>query len=151
MLTSVSLWRVVVRDLLDVSSSTALSHSLERQSAQSLRTKALRFLHVDRALSARTALLLGTPMLDQASMRGMGMLPGTGCYVFLSPTGSVHVVRMATEQTLDIWAPVQAWGEPNTPSLIFVGTSSTHGLVVITGCPAKSMYVSCRDPRLHLR
>jgi hypothetical protein len=97
---SLTLWRTVARDLLSFSPNISLSHSLNVETVDVLRRKALRFVRLSHTLSGTTS----TPSvrsLDlpiRAAINTVAILSGTGLAAYLSRTGLLHVVYLKTGQ-----------------------------------------------------
>jgi hypothetical protein len=93
---SLTLWRTVARDLLSFSPNISLSHSLNVETVDVLRRKALRFVRLSHTLSGTTS----TPSVRSLDLpiNTVAILSGTGLAAYLSRTGLLHVVSLKTGQ-----------------------------------------------------
>jgi hypothetical protein len=131
LIASTALWRTVVEDLLIISPNALLSRSIMNETADSLRSRALRFRYAEEALSTRDEVSVADLELPEPPASSVEMLPGTGCAIYQSGTGSVYILSLVSRSD----NPVNRWESPKSGMhchhihLVF-GTSPTHGPIV---------------------
>jgi hypothetical protein len=131
LIASTALWRTVVEDLLIISPNAFLSQSIMNQTADSLRSWALRFRYAEAALSTRDEVSVADLELPELPASSMQMLPGTACTIYQSESGSVYILSLISQSDdpVDLWETTDPGMQCYESQLDF-GTSATHGLVV---------------------
>jgi hypothetical protein len=129
---STALWRAVVHDLLIISPNAVLSQSIMNQTADSLRSRALRFRYAEEALSTRDEVSVVNLELPKPPASSVEMLPSTACAIYQSESGSVYILSLISQSD----DPVYRW-ETTDPDMrsygsqLVFGTSATYGLVAV--------------------
>jgi hypothetical protein len=157
-MSSLPVWRAVIRDLLALSPNPFLALSFLAESARSLRTKALRFHHIHRTLCAGSAARMRSvtdlDSLDHAitdDSQPVRILPGTGCVVYAAEledgTEGYRIRSLITNAVVSTWPfPAIANGSPNLKD-VFV--SKEYGVVVAATMILEEPYVpSCPAARI---
>jgi hypothetical protein len=131
LIASTALWRTVVEDLLIISPNAFLSQSIMNQTADSLRSWALRFRYAEAALSTRDEVSVADLELPELPASSMQMLPGTACTIYQSESGSVYILSLVSrsENPVDRWESTKSGMHCHHIHLVF-GTSPTHGPIV---------------------
>jgi hypothetical protein len=97
--------------------------------AESLRSHALRFQDVEKALSTREKLDLSDLDLSEIPASTIMTLPDTGCVIYQCDRACVYIVSLITHGVVDLWFPdifmICRLSEGS------ICTSTTHGLVVV--------------------
>jgi hypothetical protein len=149
--TSVALWRDVCRDLLMVSPNIFLQRSFERESAESLRAKVFRFVHIDRVLSTQDAsssfiskreLTITTPLVGEARV-WPHIVFGTGFGFYISDLVTFHLISLFDGSELDQWTSGisgHAHDEPHMGKTIKMCASVRFGRVIITAVHTHTRY-----------
>jgi hypothetical protein len=157
-MSSLPVWRAVIRDLLALSPNPFLALSFLAESARSLRTKALRFHHIHRTLcagsAARMRLVTDLDISDRAitdDSQPVRLLPGTGCVVYAAEledgAEGYRIRSLITNAVVSTWPfPAIANGSPNLKD-VFV--SKEYGVVVAATMILGEPYVpSCPAARI---
>jgi hypothetical protein len=131
LIASTALWRTVVKDLLIISPNAFLSQSIMNETAESMRSRALRFRNAEVALSTRDEVPVADLDLPELPASPVEMLPGTGCAIYQSGTGSVYILSLVrrSENPVDHWESTKSGMHCHHIHLVF-GTSPTHGPIV---------------------
>jgi hypothetical protein len=149
-MSSLPVWRAVIRDLLALSPNPFLALSFLAESARSLRTKALRFHHIHRTLCAGSAAQMRSVTFidfpDRANTdesRPVRLLPGTGCIVYgAEPEDGEdgYCIKSLITNTVVSTSPFPAaarWA----PNLEDVFVSKEYGVVVAATMELDKPYV----------
>jgi hypothetical protein len=132
LIASTALWRTVVEDLLIISPNAFLSQSIMNETADSLRSWALRFRYAEAALSTRDEVSVADLELPEPPASWIEMLPGTACTIYLSESGSVYILSLISQSDdpVDRWETTDPDMQCSESRLVF-GTSATYGLVAV--------------------
>jgi hypothetical protein len=135
---SMTLWRSVVCDLLVIAPNILLSHSLASATAHDLRSKALRFCEIDRALEvtnerSRSWIQRRLQLPEPSKQYNLAIVPGTSYVVYMSVQVSIRLFSCVSGKDVDVCDRPAALGETNNMrySELFVFPSATYGNVVI--------------------
>jgi hypothetical protein len=129
---STALWRAVVQDLLIISPNALFSHCIMKETADSLRSRALRFRYAEEALSTREEVDIADLDLPEPPSSLVEMLPGTVYTIYQSESGSVYILSLISQSD----DPVYRW-ETTDPDMrcygsqLVFGTSAAYGLVAV--------------------
>jgi hypothetical protein len=132
LIASTALWRTVVEDLLIISPNAFLSQSIMNETADSLRSRALRFRYAEEALSTRDEVSIADLELPEPPAGLIEMLPGTACTIYQSESGSVYILSLISQSDdpVDRWETTDPDMQCSESRLVF-GTSATYGLVAV--------------------
>jgi hypothetical protein len=142
---ALTLWREIMQDLLTVSPNILFSRSLNSETVQSLRAKALRFRNVDSILAKGDSSLIHSrkdiKLIESAKANTLKILPGTSYAIYVSVSASISIVNLSTGAEYDLWSIP---GPPRhcTKAEMQVFSSTRYGLVALAGVSYDALYVS---------
>jgi hypothetical protein len=135
---SMALWRSVVCDLLVIAPNILLSHSVASATAHDLRSKALRFCEIDRALEvnnkpSRSWMQRRLRLQESSTQYSLAIVPGTSYVVYMSMLVSIRLFSCVSGEEVDACDGPADLRETHSmrERELFVYPSATYGNVVI--------------------
>jgi hypothetical protein len=105
---SKSVWSAVVKDLLEVSPYGVIRLSVPRATGAQLRSLAVRYNVVDKALSTENIshTTLETSFITLSpSVKQVRMIPASSVLIHIATTGSLHMTSTKTGESILTWLP----------------------------------------------